>query len=212
MKGNVPIFRAIALDLAQRIINSEFEEGSKISGRTLLAGHYNVSPETIRKAISLLKDEHVVDVSQGKEVTILSVEQAYNFIEHYKSSDSVYSLRQEIEILLKEKQELDGKIEAVLTEIINYSDRLRNLTPYNPVEIAINADAHIVGQTIAELRLWQHTGATVMAIRRGTEIIISPGPNAVIEAHDRIVVVGDTGIYQRTSEYFNRTKEKSVSG
>ncbi|SCM81638.1 Transcriptional regulator, GntR family [uncultured Sporomusa sp.] len=208
MKGNVPIFRAIALDLAQRIINSEFEEGSKISGRTLLAGHYNVSPETIRKAISLLKDEHVVDVSQGKEVTILSVEQAYNFIEHYKSSESVYSLRQEIEILLREKQELDGKIEAVLTEIINYSDRLRNLTPYNPVEIGINADAHIVGQTIAELRLWQHTGATVMAIRRGTDIIISPGPNAVIEPYDKIVVVGETGIYQRTSEYFNRTKEK----
>ena len=208
MKGNVPIFRAIALDIAQRIINSEFGEGSKISGRTLLAGHYNVSPETIRKAISLLKDEYVVEVSQGKEVTILSVEKAYNFIEHYKSSESVYSLRQEIEILLKEKRHLDEKFEVVLKEIINYSDRLRNLTPYNPVEIAINADAHIVGQTIGQLRLWQHTGATVMAIRRGTVIIISPGPNAVIEAYDRIVVVGETGIYQRTSEYFNRTKVK----
>lgn len=207
MKGNVPIFRAIALDIAQRIINHEFEEGAKISGRSLLAGHYNVSPETIRKAISLLKDEHVVDVSQGKEVSICSVEQAYNFIEHYKSSESVYSLRQEIEILLKEKRELDNRIETVLTEIINYSDRLRNLTPYNPVEIAINPDAHIVGKTIGELRLWQHTGATVVAIRRGTEIIISPGPNAVIEPHDRIVVVGETGIYQRTSEYFNRTSE-----
>ncbi|TWH47421.1 TrkA C-terminal domain-containing protein [Sporomusa sp. KB1] len=210
MKGNAPIFRAIALDIAQRIINSEFEEGSKISGRTLLAGHYNVSPETIRKAISLLKDEDVVEVSQGKEVTILSVEKAYNFIEHYKSSESVYSLRQDIEILLKDKRQLDEKFEAVLTEIINYSDRLRNLTPYNPVEIAIKPDAHIVGQTIGQLRLWQHTGATVMAIRRGTEIIISPGPSAVIAAYDRIVVVGENGIYQRTSEYFNRTSRLVV--
>ena len=205
MKGHVPIFRAIALDIAQRIINSEFGEGSKISGRTLLAGHYNVSPETIRKAISLLKDEGVVDVSQGKEVTILSVEKSYDFIEHYKSAESVYSLRQEIEILLREKRDLDEKFEAVLTEIINYSDRLRNLTPYNPVEIAVTADAHIAGQTISQLRLWQHTGATVVAIRRGTEIIISPGPNAVIKAYDKIVVVGDSGIYQRTLEYFNRT-------
>lgn len=205
MKGHVPIFRAIALDIAQRIINSEFGEDSKISGRTLLAGHYNVSPETIRKAISLLKDEGVVDVSQGKEVTILSVEKSYDFIEHYKSAESVYSLRQEIEILLREKRDLDEKIEAVLTEIINYSDRLRNLTPYNPVEIAVKADAHIVGQTISQLRLWQHTGATVVAIRRGTEIIISPGPNAAIKAYDKIVVVGDSGIYQRTLEYFNRT-------
>lgn len=205
MKGHVPIFRAIALDMAQRMINSEFGEDSKISGRTLLAGHYNVSPETIRKAISLLKDEGVVDVSQGKEVTILSVAKAYDFIEHYKSSESVYSLRQEIEILLKEKQDLDKKFETVLTGIINYSDRLRNLTPYNPVEIAVKPDTHIVGQTISQLRLWQHTGATIVAIRRGTEIIISPGPNAVIKAHDRIVVVGDSDIYKRTSEYFNRT-------
>ncbi|CQR72000.1 potassium transporter peripheral membrane component [Sporomusa ovata DSM 2662] len=205
MKGQVPIFRAIALDVAQRIINSEFGEGSKISGRTLLAGHYNVSPETIRKAISLLKDEGVVDVSQGKEVTILSVEKSYDFIERYKSAESVYSLRQEIEILLREKRDLDVKLETVLTEIINYSDRLRNLTPYNPVEIAVTADAHITGQTISQLRLWQHTGATVVAIRRGTEIIISPGPNAVIKAYDKIVVVGDSDIYQRTSEYFNRT-------
>ena len=207
MKGNVPIFRAIALDIAQRIINSEFVAGTKISGRTLLAGHYNVSPETIRKAIALLKDEGVVVVSQGKEVGILSVEKAYAFIERYKSAESVYSLRQEIEILLKEKQQLDEKLESVLTEIINYSDRLRNLSPYNPVEITIKADAHIVGQTIGQLRLWQLTGATVVAIRRGAEIIISPGPNAEIMAHDRIVVVGDTGIYQRTSEYFNRTKQ-----
>ncbi|WP_371378433.1 TrkA C-terminal domain-containing protein [Sporomusa aerivorans] len=206
MKGNVPIFRAIALDIAQRIINSEFGEGSKISGRTLLAGHYNVSPETIRKAISLLKDRGVVEVSQGKEVAICSVEKAYDFIERYKSSESVYSLRQEIELLLKEKRLLDERLEAVLTDIINYSDRLRNLTPYNPVEISINVDAHIVGQSIGELRLWQHTGATVVAIRRGTEIVISPGPNAIIMAHDRIVVVGETGIYQRTSEYFNRPK------
>ncbi len=209
MKGNVPIFRAIALDIAQRIINSEFGEGSKISGRTILSGHYNVSPETIRKAIALLKNEGVVDVSQGKEVLILSVEKAYDFIEHFKSSESVYSLRQEIEILLEEKRELDEKFETMLTEIINYSDRLRNLTPYNPVEIAISPDAHVVGQSIGQLRLWQNTGATVVAIRRGTAIIISPGPNAVIKASDRIVVVGDTGIYQRTSEYFNRTKDNS---
>ena len=78
------MYRSIALDLAQRIINGELHEGMKISGRTVLAGNYNVSPETIRKATALLKVKNVVSVSQGKEVTVLSKEDAYRFIEQYK--------------------------------------------------------------------------------------------------------------------------------
>jgi len=204
MKPGVSMYRSIALDLAQRIINGEFLEGAKISGRTVLASHYNVSPETIRKAIALLKVKNVVAVSQGKEVTVISTENAYSFIEYYKSAESVYSLRQDVEILLRQKREIDAKLEALLIDIINYSDRLRNLTPYNPVEIEVLERARIAGRTISEIRLWQHTGATIVAIRRGTEIIISPGPNAKIEPLDRIVVVGDSDVLKRTADFINR--------
>lgn len=198
------IYRSIALDIAQRIINDEFPEGTKLSGRSLLASQYNVSPETIRKAISLLKEEGVVNVSQGKEITILSAQKSYRFIEHCKSSDSVYSLRQDAEILLKKKREMDNHLEEILKNIINYSDRLRNLSPYNPVEIEVMAASHVVGKKICDVKLWQHTGATIVAIRRGTEIIISPGPSAIIEAYDRIVVVGKSDVLERTIAYFNK--------
>ena len=201
MKPAIAMYRSIALDLAQRMINGEFTVGDKFSGRSLLASHYNVSPETIRKAIALLKVKNVVNVSQGKEVTVLSVENAYRFIEHYKSAESVYSLHQDVEILLRQKREIDSKLEALLTDIINYSDRLRNLTPYNPVEVEVPANAHIVGKTISEIKLWQHTGATIVAIRRGTQMIISPGPNASIEPHDRMVVVGDNEVLRRTLSF-----------
>lgn len=198
------LYRSIALDLAQRIINDEFPEGTKLSGRSLLASQYNVSPETIRKAITLLKEEHVVSVSQGKEITILSVEKAYSFIEHSKSSDSVYSLRQDAEILLKKKREMDNHLEDILKNIINYSDRLRNLSPYNPVEIEVHGKSHVIGKKICDIKLWQHTGATIVAIRRGTDIIISPGPNAVIAAYDRMVVVGKSDVLERTVAYINK--------
>lgn len=204
MAASLPIHHAIALDIAQRIINDEFPPGSKLSGRSILAGQYNVSPETIRKAIALLKDAGVVSVSQGKEAVITSAEQAYHFIERHKSMESAYSLKQELEILLAQKQELDKRLEQILTEIINYSDRLKNLTPYNPVEVKVPEQSHVIGKTIADLKLWQHTGATVVAIRRGTEIIISPGPLAVIQAHDRLVVVGKEGVLQRVMDFVNR--------
>lgn len=205
MNGGVgAIYRSIALDIAQRIINDEFPEGTKLSGRSLLASQYNVSPETIRKAISLLKEEGVVNVSQGKEITVLSVQKSYTFIEHCKSSDSVYSLRQDAEILLKKKREMDNHLEEILKDIINYSDRLRNLSPYNPVEIEVIADSHVVDKKICDIKLWQHTGATIVAIRRGTEIIISPGPSAIIEAYDRMVVVGKSDVLERTITYINK--------
>lgn len=204
MKPGVSMYNAIALDLAQRIINGEYAEGTKISGRSVLASHYNVSPETVRKAIALLKIKNVVTVSQGKEVTVISTENAYSFIEHYKSADSVYSLQQDVESLLQQKREIDAKLEALLIDIINYSDRLRNLSPYNPVEVEVPETAQVIGRTIGEIRLWQHTGATIVAIRRGTEMIISPGPGAKIQAQDRIVVVGDSEVLKRTADFVNR--------
>ncbi|MDR3591805.1 MAG: TrkA C-terminal domain-containing protein [Negativicutes bacterium] len=206
MKPGTAMYRSIALDLAQRIINGEFPEGAKMSGRTVLASHYNVSPETVRKATALLKVKNVVSVSQGKEVTVSSGENAYSFIEQYKSSESVYSLKQDIEELLQQKRTIDAKLEGLLVEIINYSDRLRNLTPYNPVEVEVEEGAFIAGRTIAEVKLWQHTGATIVAIRRGTQIIISPGPEAKILPHDRVVIVGDSGVLERTTAFVSRPR------
>lgn len=204
MTATMPMYHSIALDLAQRIINAEFPVGAKISGRSLLAGYYNVSSETVRKAVALLKDANVVAVSQGKEVTVLSVEEAYNFIEHHKSMDSVYSLKQELEMLLEKKQAINQRFEEILTDIIGYTDRLRNLTPYNPIEVKVPALSHIVGQTIAEIKLWQHTGATIVAIRRGTDVIISPGPRADIRVDDRLVVVGNSDVLQQVTAFINR--------
>ncbi|MDR3561061.1 MAG: TrkA C-terminal domain-containing protein [Negativicutes bacterium] len=203
MKPATSMYRSIAIDLAQRIINGEFAIGAKMSGRTVLASHYNVSPETVRKAIALLKMKNVVAVSQGKEVTVISNDNAYGFIEHYKSADSVYSLQQDVEVLLEQKRTIDAKLENLLIDIINYSDRLRNLTPYNPVEVLVQETAYIAGRTIAEIKLWQRTGATIVAIRRGAEIIISPGPGANILPGDRVVIVGDSGVLERTVNFIN---------
>lgn len=205
------MYLSIATDIAQRIINDEFAIGSRIAGRTLLASHYNVSSETIRKAVALLKDANVVNVSQGKEITVLSVEEAYRFIDHHKSMQSVYSLRQELEILLEKKNDIDKRLESVLNDIIGYSDRLKNLNPYNPIEIKIPENSHLVGRTIADIKIWQHTGATVVAIRRDTDIIISPGPLAVIEAGDRLVIVGNSEVLQRSTDFAHKTSLKQES-
>lgn len=206
MKKTVASYQTIALDIAKRIINSEFIVGDKISGRTLLASQYSVSPETIRKAIAILKEANIVSVSQGREIVVLSAEQAHHFIDHHKEMFSVYSLKQELEILLEKKEETDRQFRKNVTQMIRYSDRLKNLSPYNPVEIRIPKNSAAVGRTLADIRLWHNTGATIVAIRRNTELIVSPGPKAILEEKDRIVVVGPNDVLQKVTDFINKEK------
>ncbi|MFC4306693.1 TrkA C-terminal domain-containing protein [Cohnella boryungensis] len=199
-------YKSIALDIAQRIVSGEIPVNSKISGRSLLAGQYHVSPETIRKAIGLLKEENIVSVSQGKEIIILSSHHAYEYITKNKYLKSVYSLKQNLQQLLQEKQDLDLKLEVLLTEIIETSDRLQNLKPYNPIELKILPNSHVVGQTIGNLQFWQNTGATIIALRRGTHVSISPGPHVVLREDDIVVVVGDEKVFENTGQFINKPR------
>lgn len=201
-------YKSIALDIAQRIVSGEIPLNSKISGRSLLAGQYHVSPETIRKAIGLLKEENVVSVSQGKEITIISSRNAYEYITKNNYLKSVYSLKQELQLLLQEKEAIDRKFESLLNEIIEASDRLQNLKPYNPVELKIKPNSQVIGMTIANLQFWQNTGATIIALRRGTNVSISPGPHVVLGADDVLVVIGDEKIYEKTEQFINKPRSE----
>ncbi|WP_314587865.1 TrkA C-terminal domain-containing protein [Paenibacillus terrigena] len=197
-------YKSIALDIAQRIVSGEFAVRSKISGRSLLASQYHVSPETIRKAISLLKEEEIVSVSQGKEIIVLSDLHALDYLTKNNYLKTVYSLKQDLEQLLEQKKEIDYKFESILMDIINFSDRLQNLKPYHPFEIKINEFSHVVGKTIANLEFWQQTGATIVALRRGTQVSISPGPHVILRENDILVVVGDRQVQARTVEFIQQ--------
>ncbi|CAM3718872.1 TrkA C-terminal domain-containing protein [Cohnella lubricantis] len=200
-------YKSIALDIAQRIVSGEFPVGCKISGRTILSSHYHVSPETIRKALSLLKDENIVDVSQGKEVLVTSDVNANEYITKNGYLKTAYSLKQDLELLLREKKELDRKFESLLAGIVEASDRLKNLKPYHPVEIKIGENSPVAGMTIGALQFWQNTGATIIALRRGTNVFISPGPHVVLGSGDVLVVVGDDSVYLRTERFINGAEE-----
>ncbi|KGE21013.1 TrkA C-terminal domain-containing protein [Paenibacillus wynnii] len=196
-------YKSIALDIAQRIVSGEFPVDSKISGRSLLAGQYHVSPETIRKAMGLLKDEDIVFVSQGKEIIVVSDLKAHDYINRNNYLKSAYSLKQDLQQLLLEKKEIDRKFEKLHNEIIEASDRLQNLKPYHPVEITIQEESHVIGKSISALQFWQNTGGTVIALRRGTNVTISPGPHVILRGKDVLVLVGDHNMYQRTKQFIN---------
>ena len=109
-KVNEPIYKQIALDIAGRIYNDDMKIGEKIHGRSTLASNYNVSPETVRKAVKLLEDMKVVSSSKGSGVTIISKDNAYNFINRFHSIESVTSLKHDIDSLMREKETIEKNI------------------------------------------------------------------------------------------------------
>ena len=204
---NLPMYKKIALDIATRISKKEFKEGSRIYGRSTMASEYHVSPETIRRAMALLRDMEVVEVCHGSGVYVKSIERAYAFIEKYHNKESIKSLRKDIRRLLKQKKDIEEQIYNITERIIDYSDRLKNINPINPVEISLEEKSHLIGKTISEVKFWQNTGATIIGIRRKNQLILSPGPYMGFEEGDIILAVGDMDIIKRTKEFM---KEKTV--
>ncbi len=194
---DAPIYRKIALDIAGRICRGEFKEGDRIHGRSTLAGEYNVSPETIRRAVFLLEDMKVVTVSQGSGIYIHSRQNAHEFIQRFQNTESVSSLRSDIKQLLIQKQQIEEEINAILNKIIDYAERLKNTDPLSPLEIEMDPDSHLIGKTVTDTKFWQNTGATIVGIRRNNKLILSPGPYVGFEKGDRILVVGEMGILER---------------
>lgn len=61
----------------------------------------------------------------------------------------------------------------------------------------IDGDSKLGGRSIAELDIRKNTGASVLALLRGKQVIANPQP-------DELILVGDTAVIAGTSEQVNR--------
>ena len=205
-----PRYMNIALDLAGRICNGEFKEGHRIFGRSVLAGEYNVSPETIRRAVSLLEDMHVVNPSQGSGIYISSQSNAYSFVNKFQNKETIRTLKNEMKELLAQKKDIENAINEKIDKIVDYSDRLKNLNVLTPLEIEIDDASQLIGHTITETKFWQNTGATIVAIKRTEALILSPGPYGGFEKGDSIFVVGDADIIDRIKGFMKEYRPEPL--
>jgi monovalent cation:H+ antiporter-2, CPA2 family len=56
--------------------------------------------------------------------------------------------------------------------------------------VTIPENSPMVGKTIGDLRIRSSTGASVVAIIRGSEMLPNPGPEASFEAGDVVGILG----------------------
>ncbi|HCO18442.1 TrkA C-terminal domain-containing protein [Gudongella oleilytica] len=191
-----PRYEKIALDIANAIYKGTYEEGEKLYGRSTLAGTYNVSPETIRRAVKILEDVGVVESSKGSGITVLSKEKAFKYINRFKNIESVTSYRIKLTEQIEKRQKLEEEILGTIDRIIERSSILSHTTALTPFELEISKECRMIGKSIGEVNFWQNTGATIVGIRRNNETILSPGPYATMEEGDILLIIGEEEIVE----------------
>jgi len=70
-------------------------------------------------------------------------------------------------------------------------------------EVRLSDRSDKIGLSIGELRFWQVTGATIVAIRRNQNTILSPGPYMELYAGDWIVFTGDEKSVAAVQSFLN---------
>lgn len=200
-KISTPAYLKISIDIAYRIVNGDFLEGEKLSGRSTLVSIYNVSPETIRRSIALLRDMDVVEVEEKSGIRIRSRANASKFLEKFKTKNEFTSLKEEIYGLIDEKKKLEKNLETKIENLIEFATQLRNVGIIRHHESIVQPNSLIIGKNLGELNFWHNTGATIIGVKRGDELFISPGPYFNINEYDIIVYVGENDVLSKVKNY-----------
>ena len=204
-----PYYLQVAQDIASRVAKGELRAGQRIYGRSTMASEYNTSPETIRRAFRLLADMKVLEVKPQSGTVVLSEDNARRYISNFEAGETIRSLRADLQELTRQYTQLNVKftstMEAFFQSQSAFSKSELALPSY---EVPVPAGSALIGKNIGELKFWQSTGGTIAAIRRGRNLILSPGPYAELYAGDVIVLVGTPAAAEAASRLIDTKKEE----
>lgn len=202
-KITFPRYQQIAVALAERIVAGKYPVGSKLHARSTLASNFKVSPETARKAINMLADLDIMEVKHGSGAYISSKEKAQEFLANYQETTSLAKMEAGIsQALSKQKADLE-ELAQMVTNLVERTQLVHKKFPFSPFELVLPTTATNLERSLNELNLWHSTGATLIAIRHADELVVSPGPYAMLAAGDTIYFVGSELSYERVCNLFN---------
>lgn len=193
----------IAQDICGRILVGEYQEGMMLKGRSVLASFYNVSPETIRKAVNLLAKEKIVEIKRGVGIFVDSALHAQQFADKWKDKTLVQNKYSNLLNLLEEKRQLDEEIDHAIKDMRD-SFTYQTKEAVQLQEIMIPLDSWLDSKKIGDVYFYNYTEATIVAVVTKEEgrADTSPGPDYVLHAGDKIIFVSkDTMTFDRVASF-----------
>ena len=124
----------------------------------------------------MLCDLEIAAAEKGSGVTILSREKAADLVERFKTRKTFDSIRKNLlESVARQQDDL---------HTLHRQQQLRSMNPFMPFRVEITAACVHRGKNIAEIRFWQNTGATIVAVDRRGVVMKSPGPYVTLQEGD----------------------------
>ena len=184
---NPPVYSQVAFDVASKIASGDIREGDRFTGRSLMGSQYGVSSETIRRAMRHLSDMGIISVQNNVGSTVLSQKRAREYVEQYQEDKDLRALKAELREMLAQRDALNEKINATVQRIIDLGERFWRSDRMRTYEFRVS-DGPAAGQSIGGLQFRQRTGATIVAVRSGETVLLSPSPQTVLHRGDVLVV------------------------
>lgn len=204
---NIPVYSQVAFDIAAKIASGELKEGDQFSGRSLLISQYRVSTETIRRAIGLLSDLGIVSVRTNIGSTVLSQKRAAEYVEQYQASEDLAALKNRLRELIAQRDAINAEITKTFWKIGDLWERFRSSDRFRTYEFPIQPECPAAGKTILDLQFRQRTGATIVAIRKGGDLMLSPGPQAVLNCGDTLIVACELSQIDQVAQLLGQAPE-----
>ena len=77
----------------------------------------------------------------------------------------------------------------------SYADLTKEIPGLHSGQVPVGDGSPYAGRPLGDTRARTRTGASIVAVVRGDQVLASPGPDEILEAHDVLVVIGtDDGI------------------
>ena len=190
MNNTHPRYYEIAVDVAGKIADGTYKVGDRVYARTALATQYGTSPETARRAMNILAELEIVSTTKGSGVKILSVEKADAFLKRQKSSVTLQQMKEEMQQEIAAQSRALKELSKQMDEFAERAQHFRPASPLAPYMITVSAASPQLGRTISQMRFWQNTGATVVAVRQNERMVVSPGPHFALSENDILYYIG----------------------
>jgi len=207
LKNSLPNYKKIAINIAHAICEGEYKEGERIHTKTSLSGKYGVSTETARRAVTVLADAGVLVVKKNSGVVIISADKAMEFLTHMKdlenTLDITATLKNQIKDNMNNMKDMQDTINDLL-ERINYYSKSPSIISE---DILITKDCPFQGKDLSDIKFWQNTGATVVALQHNGITSISPGPNCILNIDDTLYFVGETQSRKKVHTFLYNTNK-----
>ncbi|AZP03620.1 GntR family transcriptional regulator [Jeotgalibaca ciconiae] len=204
MKNKVvkPLYQQVALNLAQRVAEGYYAEGEKLHTRSTIAKSYDISPETARKAVQVLDDLGIMESYHGSGTYVASREKAQTYVRQFQDVQTIENMKSQILDSVERQQKEWKNFSQLLDDVITQTRQSYTLNPFIPYELVLTKEAAHLDQTVADLNVWQETGATIVALMQNEKLLLSPGPYAKLNENDTIYFVGNEYSLQYMRNFF----------